>query len=160
MHALFLAAATMFFANGLFMRRLTLDFFRWPSGTTDRDETSFHTQLRHGCHYKHCCRCRFGSRSEQHGVIRKIQGGGIAENDDSIYFGVTARDFDVTIGPAGNGFSVEWTSVIRGGDDPKQNRTLDLRQPNARSSPQPNRASGRQLDPKIPSPTVNCVGRA
>ena len=43
----------------------------------------------------------------------KFQGGGIAENDDSIYFGITARDFDVTIGPAGNGFSVEWTSVIR-----------------------------------------------
>ena len=45
----------------------------------------------------------------------KFQGGGIAENDDSIYFGVTTRDFDFTIGPAGNGFSVEWTSVIRGG---------------------------------------------
>ena len=48
----------------------------------------------------------------------KFQGGGIAENDDSIYFGVTSRDFDVTIEPAGDGFSVEWTSVIRGGGDP------------------------------------------
>lgn len=50
----------------------------------------------------------------------KFQGGGIAENDDSIYFGVTARDFDVTIAPAGNGFSVTWTSVIRGGGDPNK----------------------------------------
>ena len=47
---------------------------------------------------------------------RKVQGGGITENDDSIHFGVTARDFDFTIGPAGNGFSVEWTSVISGGE--------------------------------------------
>ncbi|MAJ92842.1 MAG: hypothetical protein CMM63_04950 [Rhodospirillaceae bacterium] len=89
----------------------------------------------------------------------KVQGGGITENDDSIYFGVTARDFDFTIGPAGNGFYVEWTSVIRGGGDPK-NRTLGPRQTNARSSRQPNRASGRRLSPKIPSPMVNCVGRA
>ena len=50
----------------------------------------------------------------------KFQGGGIAENDDSIYFGVTARDFDVTIAPAGSGFSVIWTSVIRGGGDPNK----------------------------------------
>ena len=50
----------------------------------------------------------------------KFQGGGIAENDDSIYFGVTARDFDVTIAPAGSGFSVTWTSVIRGGGDPNK----------------------------------------
>lgn len=48
----------------------------------------------------------------------KFQGGGIAENDDSIYFGVTARDFDVDIQPADNGFSVTWTSVIRGGGTP------------------------------------------
>ena len=45
----------------------------------------------------------------------KFQGGGVAENDDSFYFGVTARDFDVTIAPAAEGFSVAWTSVIRGG---------------------------------------------
>lgn len=28
----------MFFANGLCMRRLTLDFFRWALGPTDRNE--------------------------------------------------------------------------------------------------------------------------
>lgn len=48
----------------------------------------------------------------------KFQGGGVAENDDSLYFGVTARDFDVDIQPADTGFSVSWTSVIRGGGVP------------------------------------------
>ncbi len=46
-----------------------------------------------------------------------FSGGGVAENEDSLYFAVTARDFDVVIGPAGNGFKVTWTSVIRGGGD-------------------------------------------
>ena len=47
-----------------------------------------------------------------------FQGSGIAENDDSLYFGVTVRDLDVRIGPEAGGFYVEWTSVIRGGGDP------------------------------------------
>jgi len=47
-----------------------------------------------------------------------FQGSGIAENEDSLYFGVTVRDLDVRIGPQSNGFYVEWTSVIRGGGDP------------------------------------------
>lgn len=46
------------------------------------------------------------------------QGSGIAENEDSLYFGVTVRDLDVRIGPEADGFYVEWTSVIRGGGDP------------------------------------------
>ncbi len=50
-----------------------------------------------------------------------FSGGGVAENEDSIYFAVTARDFDVVIGPgpssAKGGFTVTWTSVIRGGGD-------------------------------------------
>ena len=50
----------------------------------------------------------------------KFQGGGVAENEDSLYFGVTARDFDVTVAPNGDGFSVSWTSVIRGGGDPNK----------------------------------------
>lgn len=53
----------------------------------------------------------------------KFQGGGVAENDDSLYFGVTARDFDVNIQPAGKGFSVTWTSVIRGGGAPGKPKT-------------------------------------
>jgi hypothetical protein len=48
----------------------------------------------------------------------RFQGSGIAENRDSLYFGVTVRDLDVAIGPDGEGFFVEWTSVIRGGGDP------------------------------------------
>lgn len=53
----------------------------------------------------------------------KFQGGGVAENDDSLYFGVTARDFDVNIQPADKGFSVTWTSVIRGGGVPGKPET-------------------------------------
>ncbi|NQU72600.1 MAG: hypothetical protein HQ514_18775 [Rhodospirillales bacterium] len=45
-------------------------------------------------------------------------GGGVAENEDSIYFAVTARDMDVVIRPEGPGFKVTWTSVIRRGGDP------------------------------------------
>ncbi len=48
----------------------------------------------------------------------RFQGSGIAQNRDSLYFGVTVRDFDVVIGADGPGFFVEWTSVIRGGGDP------------------------------------------
>jgi hypothetical protein len=48
-----------------------------------------------------------------------FSGGGLAENEDSLYFGVTARDLDVTIRPDGAGFSVSWTTVIRQGGDPK-----------------------------------------
>lgn len=48
----------------------------------------------------------------------EFQGGAVAENLDSIYFGITARDTDVKIEPAENGFSVSWTSVIRQGGDP------------------------------------------
>ena len=47
-----------------------------------------------------------------------FQGSGVAENSDSLYFGVTVRDRDVKIGAEGTGVYVEWTSVIRGGGDP------------------------------------------
>ena len=42
-------------------------------------------------------------------------GGGVAENRDSIYFNMTTRDLDVAIRPLDNGFTVTWTTVIRGG---------------------------------------------
>ncbi len=49
------------------------------------------------------------------------EGGGVAENADSQYFAVTARDFDVVIGRAADGgFTVAWTTVIRGGGNPAQ----------------------------------------
>ena len=47
-----------------------------------------------------------------------FQGSGYAENRNSLYFGTTVRDLDVVIAPAGAGFSVTWTTVIRGGGDP------------------------------------------
>ncbi len=47
-----------------------------------------------------------------------FKGSGVAENKDSLYFGVTVRDLDVTIQPAGDGFDIEWTTVIRRGGDP------------------------------------------
>lgn len=49
-------------------------------------------------------------------------GGGIASNEDSLFFAVTARDFDVTIAAAGRGFRIDWTSVIRGGGTPDKPR--------------------------------------
>ena len=48
-----------------------------------------------------------------------FKGTGVSENRDSIYFGTTVRDLDVTIHPAGKGFSIEWTTVIRRGGDPR-----------------------------------------
>ena len=63
------------------------------------------------------------------------QGSGIAENEDSLYFGVTVRDLDVRIGPEAGGFYVEWTSVIRGGGDPNN---PDVRKRSQRVSFSPN----------------------
>jgi hypothetical protein len=47
-------------------------------------------------------------------------GGGISENEDSIYFQTTVRDFDVTIRPEGQGFRIDWTTIIRKGGDPNK----------------------------------------
>jgi hypothetical protein len=43
-----------------------------------------------------------------------------SENEDSIYFATTARDFDVKIARAANGVKIDWTSVIRKGDTPQK----------------------------------------
>ena len=46
-------------------------------------------------------------------------GSGIANSKDSLYFGITMRDLDVTVHPAdNNGFTVEWTTVLRQGGTP------------------------------------------
>lgn len=66
-------------------------------------------------------------------------GSGIAENADSLYFGVTVRDLDVTIGPDGDGFFVEWTSIIRGGGDPNN---PDVRKRTSRVAFDPSERSG------------------
>lgn len=69
----------------------------------------------------------------------RFQGSGIAENQDSLYFGVTVRDLDVRIGPDGNGFYVEWTSVIRSGGDPNN---PDVRRKTTRVSFAPSERQG------------------
>lgn len=47
-------------------------------------------------------------------------GNGVAEGADAAYFGVTQRDLDVKISPAGDGgFTIAWTTVLRAGGDPK-----------------------------------------
>ncbi len=45
-------------------------------------------------------------------------GTGIAEDDDSLFFAVTARDLDIVIRPEGDGFRIDWTTLIRSGGDP------------------------------------------
>jgi hypothetical protein len=52
------------------------------------------------------------------GFFGTFKGNGVSENRDSIYFGITVRDLDVKIAPAGDGFAIEWTTVIRRGGDP------------------------------------------
>jgi hypothetical protein len=47
-----------------------------------------------------------------------FQGSGIARTDASDYFGLTLRDFDVTVRPEGTGVSISWTTVLRQGGDP------------------------------------------
>ncbi len=84
----------------------------------------------------------------------RFQGSGIAENRDSLYFGVTVRDFDVLIGEDGNGFFVEWTSVIRGGGDPAR---PDVRRKVTRAAFEPAPTPGvyrarRQGDPLAGEP--------
>lgn len=62
--------------------------------------------------------------AEQDGSIKAFFGnwGGsaIAKNSDSIYFGVTIRDLDVTIAGAPDGFRIAWTTVFRRGGTPNK----------------------------------------
>lgn len=62
--------------------------------------------------------------AEQNGSIKTFFGrwGGsaIAKNRDSIYFGVTIRDLDVTIAGAPDGFNIAWTTVFRRGGTPNR----------------------------------------
>lgn len=43
----------------------------------------------------------------------KWSGSGVSESEVSIYFRLSTRDLDVTIGPRGQGFEVNWTTVQR-----------------------------------------------
>jgi hypothetical protein len=47
-------------------------------------------------------------------------GSAVANNRDSLYFGVTIRDLDVTIKPTADGFDIGWTTVIRRGGTPSK----------------------------------------
>jgi len=47
-------------------------------------------------------------------------GSAVANNRDSLYFGVTIRDLDVTVTPTADGFNIGWTTVIRRGGTPNQ----------------------------------------
>lgn len=64
--------------------------------------------------------------AEQNLSIRAFKGqwGGsaVANNRDSLYFGVTIRDLDVTITPKAGGFTIAWTTVIRRGGTPDKPR--------------------------------------
>ena len=47
------------------------------------------------------------------------EGSAIAENADSLYFGVTTRDMNVEVRPVAGGFRIVWTAVLRQGGDPQ-----------------------------------------
>lgn len=47
------------------------------------------------------------------------EGVGIAENRDSLYFGVSTRDLNVRITPRDRSFEVFWTTLIRSGGSPE-----------------------------------------
>jgi hypothetical protein len=83
-----------------------------------------------------------------------FRGSGVEENEDSLYFRTTVRDFDVTIAGAGEGFRIEWVTITRRGDlaDPKIKRKAQEMQfvPSSRpgiweASPQGNPFAGEQL---------------
>ncbi len=56
------------------------------------------------------------------GFYGRYSGTGITQTDDSSFYGFTARDLDVEIGPEGSGFFVRWTTVIRDIRDPEPRR--------------------------------------
>jgi hypothetical protein len=58
-----------------------------------------------------------------------FQGSGIAVSQDAIYAPETARDMDVTIQQAGDGFTIQWTTVSRSGvgDIKRKSESLTFR---------------------------------
>lgn len=47
------------------------------------------------------------------------EGTAVAENADSLYFGVTTRDMNIEIEPVNGGFRLFWTALLRQGGDPE-----------------------------------------
>jgi len=66
-------------------------------------------------------------------------GAGISRTEASDYFGLTVRDFDITIVPAGDGFSISWTTVLREGGTPNE---PNIRRKSASLSFVPSRRAG------------------
>jgi len=54
--------------------------------------------------------------------VGKWGGSAIAKNRDSIYFGVTIRDLDVTVTGDDDRFEITWTTVLRRGGTPEKPR--------------------------------------
>ncbi|MFQ5972067.1 MAG: hypothetical protein ACE5Q3_07005 [Alphaproteobacteria bacterium] len=52
----------------------------------------------------------------------RYSGTGITQTPDASFFGLVPRDLDVQIGPEGDGFFVEWTTVIRDLAEPEPRR--------------------------------------
>ncbi len=50
----------------------------------------------------------------------KWGGSAVSNNRDSLYFGVTVRDMDVTVREAAGGFRIDWTTVMRRGGTPRR----------------------------------------
>ena len=75
-------------------------------------------------------------------------GTGVARSEDSQYFGVTVRDFDVQIEKTDSGFSVTWTTVLRQGGDPA-NPSVRRRSATLTFTPtgKPNVYRARESDP-------------
>ena len=76
--------------------------------------------------------CVAGARAEDVQIAAfygRYEGTGITEKLESVYYGMAAPDIDVEIGPAGNGFFVQWTSVERESADPSNPsvRRIDTR---------------------------------
>ena len=73
------------------------------------------------------------------------KGSGIAKNADSLYFGVTDRDLATVIHPEPQGFSVSWTTVLRGGGDTK-NPKVRRREDKLTFVSSPNNAQGGRIN--------------
>ena len=81
-------------------------------------------------------------------------GTGIAEDDDSLFFAVTARDLDVVIRPEQDGFRIDWTALIRSGGDPAN---PDVRRRSASLVLQPAGQPGLYRAPESSDPLLGGV---
>ena len=76
-------------------------------------------------------------------------GSAIAHNRDSLYFGVTVRDIDVTIAPTAGGFHIVWTTVMRRGGT-RDNPTIRRKRTSLTFAPGANQGVYRATDAAAP----------